>query len=567
MNLAASVTIGEVQQGATVVGVAADLHGYTPGETISRLLGEALRSLNLPARPIVLVDGLDETAALPTEVTIADLLTGPTFQDVPIRLLLTSRPAGFHHTTGVRVIDLDAGGSPGQADVREYARKRLAAGVPGSDLDLLADSGAAASKGNFLYAHHAIGELLESAQVQPFAVPELPGDLSQVYHGFLRRSIAMTGSDSKKQHWRTALRPVLALLAVAQGDGLTRQQLHAITGLDSDVLNDALEDLSQSLHFGDTAVRVFHNSFREHLTSARGGELPIVDAHAAHHRIVTAALAAVRAAPDGWERADSYTRRYVAVHARHAGVLVDLLADVGFLVFAEPRGLVTAIESLDEIPAAGLAYRQVFPELLDHDDAGLRLSYLDVAMHLHALDEHLERLADLPIRRPWSCRWSRARPSLHRRMLHGHEHPVTAVTAAQIAGTLVVVSGDDDGHLLVWNPVSGALLRRCRAHKTAIVGDARAFARPHRLRWPRGVHVCPQWNFWAVSGPYEDRSQPVRTGPDQPKRLRRPRGRGWLGSGSEAPPRQLSRRSARRRQRERLAHQVWPASGRVVIGS
>ncbi|MET9225821.1 hypothetical protein [Lentzea sp. NPDC003310] len=470
LNLAASVTIGEVQHGATVIGAAVDLHGYTPGETISRLFGEALRSLNLSARPIVLVDGIDETAAFPTEVTIADLLTGPTFQDVPVRLLLTSRPAGYHRTTDVRVIDLDASCSSGQADVREYARWRLAARVPSRDLDLLADSVAAASNGNFLYAHHAIDELLESDHAHPCAVPELPGDLSQVYRGFLRRSIAITGSDGRKQRWRTALRPVLALLAVAQGDGLTRQQLHAITGLDSDVLNDALEDLSQFLHFGDTAVRVFHNSFREHLTSGRGGELPIVDARAAHHKIATAALAAVQAAPDGWERADSYTRRYLAVHARQAGVLVDLLAEVGFLVFAEPHGLVTAIESLDEIPAAGLAYRQVFPELLAHDDAGTRLSYLDLAMHLHALDEHLGRLADLAIRRQWSCRWSRARPSLHRRMLHGHEHPVTAVTAAHIAGTLVVVSGDNDGHVLVWNPVSGALLRRCRAHEAAIVG-------------------------------------------------------------------------------------------------
>ena len=240
---------------------------------------------------------------------------------------------------------------------------------------------------------------------------------------------------------------------------------------------DALEDLSQFLHFGDATapIRVFHNSFREYLISGSATGPPIVDADTAHTKIATAALRQVRARAgahrSGWDHADSYTKRYLPAHARRAGILPNLLTDVGFVAFMEPYGLLSAIESLDELPAEALAYRQVFPELL-RDDIGLRLSYLDIAFHVYSLDGQIRRLAELPVRRPWVCRWTRSLPSLHRRNLLGHEHEVTAVAAAQLSGKLVVVSGDDAGHIMVWDAVSGALLRRCRGHQAAVVGLA-----------------------------------------------------------------------------------------------
>lgn len=478
VHVTATVTAGTVYPAATVVGAEVELRGYTPGEVASRVLGEALRSLDLAVRPVILVDGIDEAVAFPTDMTITDLLTGPTFQDLPVRLLITSRPAGFMFLPGTLIVDLDAEVAQGNADVQQYVRQRLMSAAPQNQLNVLSSSLALASGGNFLYAHHVVGTLLdrdrEGARPDTWAAPPLPVDLAEVYEGFRRRAIAITGSEERKRHWRTVLRPILSLLAVAQGDGLTRPQLQVISGLDGDAVNDALEDLSQFLQFGDSAapIHVFHNSFREYLTTGLAQGLPTIDANAAHAKITTAALrqAGTQAGPSGsgWEHADAYTKLYLASHARRAGMLPDLLTDVGFLAFMEPYGLLSAIESLNELPAEALAYRQVFPELLG-GDAGLRLAYLDIAFHIYALSGQIERLTELPVRRPWACRWSRARPSVHRRNMVGHEHEVTAVAAAHLAGKLVVVSGDAAGHIMVWDAVSGALLRRCRGHDAAVV--------------------------------------------------------------------------------------------------
>jgi WD40 repeat protein/tetratricopeptide (TPR) repeat protein len=481
INVTTTVTAGTIHPGATVLGAEVELRGYTTGETSSRILGEALRSLDLPTPPVILVDGVDEAAAFPTDMTMADLLTGPTFQDLPIRLLITSRPGSLTHPPGTRVVDLDAEAAHSVSDVREYARQRLASTVSEHQLDLLSDSVSSASGGNFLYAYHVVGELQDkgSSGAAPhiWAAPLLPSDLAEVYDGFRRRSIATTGSEDRKRYWRTVLRPVLALLAVAQGDGLTRHQLRTISDLDGDAVNDALEDLSQFLQFGDATapIRVFHNSFREFLITGPETGPPIIDADTAHTKIAAAALRQIRAHGGAlgrrWEHADSYIKQYLPAHARRAGMLPDLLTDVGFVAFMEPYGLLSAIESLDELPAEALAYRQVFPELL-RDEVGLRLSYLDIAFHVYSLDGQILRLGELPFRRPWVCRWTRIQPSLHRRSLLAHEHKVTAVAASQLAEKLVVVSGDDAGYILVWDAASGALLRQCRGHQEAIVGLA-----------------------------------------------------------------------------------------------
>jgi WD40 repeat protein/tetratricopeptide (TPR) repeat protein len=481
VNVTATVTAGTIHPGATVVGAEVGLRGYTAGEMASRILGEALRSLDLPIRPVVLVDGIDEATAFPTDMTMMDLLTGPAFQDLPIRLLLTSRPADFMHPPGTWVVDLDTEVAHGYADVHEYVRQCLVSTVPRHQLDLLSDSLSSASGGNFLYAYHVAGALLakDPAGAAPhiWAASLLPSGLAKLYDGFRRRTIAASGSEDRKRYWRTVLRPVLALLAVAQGDGLTRHQLQVISGLNGDAVSDALEDLSEFLQFGDATapIRVFHNSFREYLITGPGAGPPIIDADAAHAKIAMAALRQARehaGAPGiGWEHADGYYMRYLPAHARRAGMLPDLLADVGFVAFMEPYGLLSAIESLDELPAEALAYRQVFPELLG-DDVGLRLSYLDIAYHIYMLEGQIRRLAEFPVRRPWACRWTRTRPSMHRRSLVGHEHEVTAIAGAQVAGKFVVVSGDNAGYIMIWDAATGALLRRYRGHDASIVGLA-----------------------------------------------------------------------------------------------
>src|SRR5439155_9686615 len=87
----------------------------------------------------------------------------------------------------------------------------------------------------------------------------LPDGLGGLYHDFLTREL---GKDN--QQWFDLYEPLLGLIAVAQGDGLTAQQLADITGKDiRATLRVSKQYLSGELPSGP--FRPFHKSFADFL--------------------------------------------------------------------------------------------------------------------------------------------------------------------------------------------------------------------------------------------------------------------------------------------------------------
>src|SRR5262249_28548217 len=147
-------------------------------------------------------------------------------------ILATTRadPRLYMHFSDARRLDLIADAPPEADDIQAYALNRLAQVVGGDTgaLTSLAGRIAAAASGDFLYATLALDELSLRLTQNPaldMNILKFPYGLSDFLHAFLDRVL---GRD--KERWYESIRPVLGLLAVAQGNGLTRTQLKRISG-------------------------------------------------------------------------------------------------------------------------------------------------------------------------------------------------------------------------------------------------------------------------------------------------------------------------------------------------
>src|SRR5437762_2866546 len=66
-----------------------------------------------------------------------------------------------------------------------------------------------------------------------------------------------------------------------------------------------------------------------------------------------------------------------------------------------------------------------------------------------------DRVAQLPIRFPWSTRWANWRSVQPHRIAGRHGDAVNAVAVAELEGRPVVVSGGDDGTVRAWDLAHG----------------------------------------------------------------------------------------------------------------
>ena len=126
-----------------------------------------------------------------------------------------------------------------------------------------ADKIAAAGQGIFLYARYTVDELLANpAMLADPAALSLPRGLDGHYREFLERELA-----SNHQRW-ARFRPLLALLAVARGEGLNASELAGAANLRRSEVDDALGDLSQYLTSTTAGrFRLYHQSFRDFVLS------------------------------------------------------------------------------------------------------------------------------------------------------------------------------------------------------------------------------------------------------------------------------------------------------------
>src|SRR5262249_16087539 len=148
---------------------------------------------------------------------------------------------------GKSSLDLLADAPPNLDEVAPYVHAHLV-NVPEPDRTTAAKRVAAKSEGNFLYAHHVATDLI--ARGTPLADPdtlELPDTLEGVYRMYLERE-----RGSNRTRWNDVYRPILGPIAVARGEGLTKEQLIGITELAEDTASDVLGVCAQYLIVGDT---------------------------------------------------------------------------------------------------------------------------------------------------------------------------------------------------------------------------------------------------------------------------------------------------------------------------
>ena len=106
----------------------------------------------------------------------------------------------------------------------------------------------------------------------------------------------------------------------------------------ADVLEDGDAYLVEAVddETGRRNYRLFHQALVDHLRPARREK-------DSHQRITELLLSRVPRQADGgldWKQADGYALRHLAAHASIAGQFDRLLEDPGFLIFADPDGLI-----------------------------------------------------------------------------------------------------------------------------------------------------------------------------------------------------------------------------------
>src|SRR5262249_12350234 len=110
---------------------------------------------------VLIVDSLDEAATYRGDTDLVQLLSKLEDFPEPVRFLATTRPDPrvLMHYHGVRRLALILDAPVSEDDVRLYTRQRLSS-VEAPQRDALANRIAEAAKGNFLYAHLVLAELL-----------------------------------------------------------------------------------------------------------------------------------------------------------------------------------------------------------------------------------------------------------------------------------------------------------------------------------------------------------------------------------------------------------------------
>lgn len=309
----------EVKNAVEVVGIKTQQLNLYLGElgdepSFNRVLRDPLKWLyenGYTAPMLLVIDALDEASSASTP-TIPELLA--TLDDLPpvVRVLATTRPdpAVLFQFPDAPTIDLIADAPPQSDDVRTYVRTRL--GLPAAaERETLGERLTQKADGNFLYAHLVLEDLLPRLPQADLDELPLPADLGDLYQRFLNRRIGQN-----RDYWRRDVRPALGLVAVSQGDGLTRVQLDGVTGTDTE---ETLEKWKQYLGgaLPEGPFRPFHKSFADFLLDDPRNQAYRVDGAGMHERLVDHYWPPDQGAP-AWAGWDAYARRYMPTHLAEA---------------------------------------------------------------------------------------------------------------------------------------------------------------------------------------------------------------------------------------------------------
>jgi hypothetical protein len=330
VQISVAQQIGTVAAGANVTGLSVgriDLGALGDELSFDRAFTQPLKKLYASgySEPVLLlVDALDEADTY-TGVKIPDLLSRLSDLPTPIRILATTRdePEVLKFFRSIKPFDLVKDADSDVDDVRTYVAGRLTqlTAVPQLRRDEFADRLAQKAEGVFLYAALVLDELLN---LPPSESPDLrayllPTGLGGIYHEYLLRRLGKI-----LQRWFDLYEPMLGLIAVAQGEGLTAEQLTNIIGTD---IRAALLACKQYLsgELPDGPFRLFHKSFADFLLESEDNIDYHIDPEAMHQRIVDHYRAGAHSwATRDWNQVNDYGLRHLTVHLEAAGRIDDL---------------------------------------------------------------------------------------------------------------------------------------------------------------------------------------------------------------------------------------------------
>jgi WD40 repeat protein len=485
--LAPEIKVGNVHVEAhdvtgDVTGVRIVLNGLSDERAFRAGLAEPLRQLRelgAAQQIVLLVDAVDE-AVTAGEVNAFSRLLG-TLDDV--HLIVTSRPDGrvlADLRDAERKVDLRADAPPGDHDVRDYISNRLQGRGPEGVIAALADRIEVEAAGNFLYVFYVTATLIESGSIagmdeetaRELTLPT--GGLAGVYEDFLDRQIA--GDETR---WQADLRPILAPLCVALGDGLTTAQLRSIAShlTSRDFLLSKARDVTRRIgQFLDGArpdgpFRAYHPSFTRFLTDPEKNPNWPIDITEANNAVLQALSPAAPEGPYGaadWSAADPYAKKYFAIHAAISGRLDDFLVDAGYLLAADPGQLLAVLSSASR--ATGKLIARVLRRAAHQFQTCSReeaASYLEIQARQSALDTLAGQIAQLHLARAWVTPWVQWRRPQQRLRL-APDQDITALTIVVFRDECVAVLATKSGQLQILRITDGS-----HARDPLIIKDAR----------------------------------------------------------------------------------------------
>lgn len=249
-----------------------------------------------------------------------------------------------------------------------------------------------------------------------------------------------------------------------------------------------LADLSLITFTGGTIL--VHDVLRSYLRHVLGPRR-IVEANATMVRALRAD------APADWASAPPYTRRHLAGHAAHAGLLDPLLLDAGFLLAAAQPELLACLEAArgDGARTAAAVYRRVAHHLRDQPVAE-RPAYLALAAHRIGAPALAAAADERGTGASWRSSWARWNPEPEHKILARHGSAVLDVAIAPLQdGRTWVISKDLDGDVRVVDLVSNESVtppwllpgRRIRAIRCVPAPGGRPLVITHE--WGEGLRV------------------------------------------------------------------------------
>lgn len=282
---------GTIETGGLQVGVSIQnlhLDALSGVESFNRVLRDPLKELyrrGYSEMIVLVVDALDEAVYFTEKPDIVELLAGISDLPAQVRILATTRndPRVLKFYRDAIIFDLNENVQFGVDDVRSYISGQPdLVGLGTEKRRRLAERISKAAEGNFLYVYLVLND--PTLRLLDFAEPEtlpLPKGLAGLYQQFLNREL---GKDEDR--WFSIYEPMLGVIAVSQGQGLSLAQLTGITGQD---IRAALRACAQYLNgpWPDGPYRVFHKSFADFLLEDPKNADYHIDTPTMHRRIAT----------------------------------------------------------------------------------------------------------------------------------------------------------------------------------------------------------------------------------------------------------------------------------------